>query len=56
MVRIKQTKKGWISVTKLPSGKYQTALFLESRANPIQLISIKKSTAMRKARILAKKL
>jgi len=55
MARIKQTKKGWVSVTKLPSGKYQTTVFLESRVNPIQVVSTKKLIAMRKARTLAKK-
>lgn len=55
MARIKQTSKGWVSVTQLPNGDWQTSLFLESRANPTQLTSKKKSIAIRKAKLLAKR-
>lgn len=55
MVRIKQTKKGWVSIEKLPSGKYQTVAFLENRVNPIQQISNTKSMAEKKAKIMGKK-
>jgi len=55
MVRVKQSKKGWVSVTKLPCGKYMTAAFIEDRVNPIQKISNKKSTANKKAKKMIKK-
>lgn len=55
MTRIKQTKKGWVSVEKLPSGRYQSTAFLESRLNPIQEVSNTKIMAMKKARRMVKK-
>ena len=55
MPRMKQTKKGWVSVTKLPSGKWMAAAFLESRVNPIQKISGRKADADKNARAMIRK-
>ena len=55
MGRIKQTNKGWVSVTKLPSNRYMTAAFLKERVNPIQQTSSTKANAMKKARSMSNK-
>ena len=52
---MKQTKKGWVSVTKLPSGKWMAAAFLESRVNPIQKVSGRKADADKNARAMIRK-
>lgn len=55
MVRIKQTKKGWVSINKLPSGKWITAAFLERKIEPIQRFSNTRAIAMKIAILMIKK-
>ena len=50
-MRYKQNVKGWISIQKLPNGKYQSVAFLHRRVNPVQSKAVNYKTA----RVIAKR-
>lgn len=54
-MRYKQSKKGWVSIEKLPNGKYQSVAFLHKRVNPVQSKAVNNATARKIAKRYSKR-